>query len=67
MLLCMLQTFQQLQADAAAGTVVSSSTPSKPAAAVEEEVYESDPVPDKDEAAWMEVADRIDPQGALAG
>ncbi len=58
-----LQTFQQLQAEAT--TTVASSTPSKPA--VEEEVYESDPVPNEDEAAWREVADRIDPQSALRG
>ena len=56
-----LQTFQQLQAEGAVGG--SNSTPAK----ATEEVYESDPVPDQDEAAWMEVADRIDPQGALAG
>jgi hypothetical protein len=32
-----------------------------------EEVYESDPIPDAEEEAWMEVSERIDPQGTLVG
>lgn len=62
----LLQTFQQLQADSATSPV-SSSTPAKPGMGAGEEVYESEPATDGDEAAWRDVADRIDPQGALAG
>lgn len=33
----------------------------------EEEVYESEPACDADEREWLEVTERLDPEGTLAG
>lgn len=59
-----LQAFQRLHSEAEpCSTPGPGSTPHKLAV---EEVYESEPVVDEEEGAWREVAERIDPQGALA-
>lgn len=55
------QAFQNLQPDSPPAHTVSNSTPRKVNA---EEVYESEPI-SNEEGAWREVAERIDPQGAL--